>query len=111
MVYNGDEADCAGFYRERRRLMRTIKLLATLRDLTGAKEITVPFDGGTVRELLHAVQQVSPELGAKILDQDGQLSGLVHVFVRGRNINWLQGLDTIIDESDELMLIPPVGGG
>lgn len=92
--------------------MRTIKLLATLRDLAGAKEITVPFEnGGTVRELLHAVQQVSPELGAKILDQNGQLSGLVHVFVQGRNIDWLQGLDTVIDESDELMLIPPVGGG
>jgi molybdopterin synthase sulfur carrier subunit len=92
--------------------MRTIKLLATLRDLAGAREIAVPFEnGGTVRQLIHAVREVSPELGAKIMDQNGQLTGLVHVFVHGRNIDWLQGLDTVVDESDELMLIPPVAGG
>ena len=92
--------------------MRTIKLLATLRDLAGTREITVPFEnGGTVRELLHAVHEVSPELGDKILDQNGQLTGLVHVFVHGRNIDWLQGLDTVVSEADELMLIPPVAGG
>ncbi len=92
--------------------MRTIKLFATLRDFVGAREITVPFEaGGTARDLIEAVRQVNPALGDKIADRDGQLSGLVHIFVEGRNINWLQGLDTVIAETDEVFMIPPVAGG
>lgn len=92
--------------------MRTIKLFATLRDFVGAKEITVPFEaGGTARDLLQAIRQVNPALGDKIADNNGQLSGLVHIFVEGRNIDWLQGLDTVITEADEVFMIPPVAGG
>jgi MoaD family protein len=92
--------------------MRTIKLFATLRDFVGAKDITVPFDGGgTARDLIQAIRQVNPALGDKIADQDGQLSGLVHIFVEGRNIDWLQGLDTVIADTDDVFLIPPVAGG
>jgi MoaD family protein len=92
--------------------MRTIKLFATLRDFVGAKEITVPFEsGGTARDLIGAIRQVNPALGDKIADTDGQLSGLVHIFVEGRNIEWLQGLDTVIADTDEVFMIPPVAGG
>lgn len=92
--------------------MRTIKLFATLRDFVGAKEITVPFEGGgTVRDLIQAIRQVNPALGDKIAESDGQLTGLVHIFVEGRNIEWLQGLDTVIADKDDLFMIPPVAGG
>jgi MoaD family protein len=92
--------------------MRTIKLFATLRDFVGAKDITVPFEsGGTARDLIRAIGQINPALGDKIADKDGQLSGLVHIFVEGRNIEWLQGLDTVIADTDEVFMIPPVAGG
>ena len=92
--------------------MRTITLFATLRDFVGAKEITVPFEsGGTARDLIRAIQQANPALGDKIADRDGQLTGLVHIFVDGRNIEWLQGLDTVIRDQNELFMIPPVAGG
>lgn len=92
--------------------MRTIRLFATLRDFVGAREITVPFEaGGTARDLVEAIQRVNPALGEKIVDPDGQLSGLVHIFVEGRNIDWLQGLDTVIDDTAEVFMVPPVAGG
>lgn len=91
--------------------MRTIKLIANLRDIAGAREIDVPFEnGGTVRDLIRAIESVCPPLAEKIF-RDGQLTGLVHVFVQGRNVEWLNGLDTVIEDTEDLMLIPPVAGG
>jgi molybdopterin synthase sulfur carrier subunit len=92
--------------------MKTIRLFATLRDLVGAKELTIPFtDGQTVREVLAAVAEAHPPLGAKIINPDGELTGLVHVLVHGRNTMWLEGLETVVRESDQIVLLPPSAGG
>jgi len=92
--------------------MKTIRLFATLRDLTGVKELTIPFtDGQTVREMLTTVVQAQPALGEKIFDASGEMTGLVHVLVHGRNIMWLNGLDTVVRESDLIVLLPPSAGG
>ena len=92
--------------------MKRLKLFATLRDLAGTKEIYVPFDHDqSVRELIETIKVANPALGAQILDGDGNLTGAVHFLVEGRNIEWLNGLDTIIREKDEVILIPPVAGG
>jgi sulfur-carrier protein len=92
--------------------MKTINLLATLRDIAGSKSITVPFDDGqTVHELLQAINDLNYELGAQIATEDGELTGLVHILIHGRNIMWLQGLDTTINQQDIVTLLPPSAGG
>lgn len=92
--------------------MRQIKLFATLREIAGTKEISVPLpDGATVRDLMQLIGQISTALHDKIITPEGTFTGLVHVYVSGRNVEWLQGLDTVIRESDDVFLIPPVAGG
>lgn len=92
--------------------MKTLKLFATLRDLAGQKTIDVPFTHGqTVRKLVEDITQINPALGAEILDENGDLSGAVHILVHGRNCEWLNGLDTTIKETDIVTLVPPVAGG
>jgi sulfur-carrier protein len=92
--------------------MKTIKLFATIREMAGAKTLTVPFqDGDTVRDLVHAIQQVNPAIGDKLLDEHGQLSAIVHIYVRGRNVEWMAGLDTVIHADDDVLLVPPTAGG
>ena len=92
--------------------MRTIRLFAMLRDVVGDKEIAVPFeDGGTVRELIRAIHDVNPDLAAKIIDESGQLTGFVNIFVDGRNILFVEGLDTRIAPGVGVNLFPPVAGG
>lgn len=91
---------------------KRLKLFATLRDIVGAKEMTVPFrDGQTVRELLDSIAEIHPELGREIMTDDGELTGMVHVMVHGRNIQWLDGLETTIKADDILVLMPPSAGG
>ena len=93
-------------------MMKKLKLFATLRDVVGAKEISVPFeDDQTVRDLMQAINDIHPVLGEQILTDDGQLTGLVQVLVHGRNISWLQGLDTHVGRDDIVILLPPSAGG
>ncbi|MDX1992575.1 MAG: ubiquitin-like small modifier protein 1 [bacterium] len=92
--------------------MKTVRLFATLRDIAGTKEIQIPFrDGQTVRELLSDVTVLHPKLGTAIVHPNGELTGLVHILVHGRNIYWLDGLDTTIREDDQLVFLPPSAGG
>lgn len=94
------------------RTQKTLRLFATLRDLAGQKEITVPFeDGQTVRQLIADIEAVMPHLAGEIMKPDGEMTGLVHILVHGRNIEWLNGLDTTIRASDDIVLMPPTAGG
>jgi molybdopterin synthase sulfur carrier subunit len=92
--------------------VKTVKLLATLRSVAGAKEVSVPVGAdATVRDLLRSITQIHPALGARILEDDGQLKPGFQFVVGGRHIDLLQGLDTPVADADNLMLIPPVSGG
>lgn len=92
--------------------MINVKLFATLRDIAGEKAIDVPFEyGGTARDLVAAIEQVNPPLGREILDANGELTGTVHILVHGRNIVWLDDLDTVIEEGQDIDLVPPTAGG
>ncbi len=91
---------------------KRLKLFSTLRDIVGRKDLTIPFERPqTVRELLQSIGGVHPALCREIMGEDGELTGLVHILVDGRNIMWLQGLDTPVDDDDEIVLVPPSAGG
>jgi len=73
---------------EGHKMTKKIKLFATLRDIVHAKEITVDVcDGQTVAEILESIRETHPELVAEILKPDGELTGLVHILVHGRNMD------------------------
>ncbi|WP_339062009.1 ubiquitin-like small modifier protein 1 [Tepidibacillus marianensis] len=91
-----------------------IQLFATYRDIAKAKVIEVPASNSdTVQQLLQALIQQIPEFQSELFNDETQsrLKPHVHLFVNGRNIIHLQGLETKISLQDEIALIPPVGGG
>ncbi len=92
--------------------MFTIHLYGTVRDIAGGiKRLDVVFEpGGTMATLLRAVERVNPALGDAVADSSGELTGAVHVVVNGRNIVWLNGLDTVIEAGDEVDFMTPYGG-
>lgn len=92
--------------------MKSIRLFATVREIVGSKKLNVPFESGeTVRDIIHAIKGVNPELGEKLLDENGELSTLIHIYVRGRNVEWLDGLETVITDQDDVFIVPPIAGG
>jgi MoaD family protein len=73
----------------------------------GQKE--VECEGATVGAALASVVLGEPRLKARIFREDGGV--WVGIFVNGRNIRQLQGMDTQLSDGDKLMLVPPISGG
>lgn len=91
---------------------KKLKIFSILRDAVGIKELIIPVESGqTVREMIEVIGSVNPILHEKIIEKNGELTGLVHILVNGRNIMWLQGLDTLLTEDDDIILLPPTAGG
>ena len=89
-----------------------VRIFATLRLLVGAKEVEVNVEAGdTVRNMLQKLTAEYPALRKRVLDDDGNLQSSINVFVNGRSIKFLDGLNSTIQEGDRLALFPPVGGG
>ena len=90
-----------------------IHFYATLRAVTGGK--TVSLDLGpdcTVRQMLESVFAIFPLLRAKLMDADNNLLPHVHVFINGRDVEYLDlAMETPIQPTDKLDIFPAVGGG
>jgi molybdopterin synthase sulfur carrier subunit len=84
--------------------MPKVKFFATLRDITGVREIEIKGIGN-VRELLEVLYRKYGERFKKEIEKKNM------ILVNGRNILDLQGYDTEIGEDDIISIFPPVGGG
>jgi molybdopterin synthase sulfur carrier subunit len=83
-----------------------------LRELGGERDIDVALaDGATVRDLLNRLVELRPVLAQRLLDEDGDIPRFVNVFVNGRDIRHLSGLDTPVMPDDEVTILPPAAGG
>ncbi len=89
-----------------------IRLYATLRQIVGAKTMTVETQRGqTVGDALRALTAQQPKLASSIWNDDGTLAGHVAVMLEGRDIRHLKGVDTPLGGAQHLDVFPPVGGG
>ncbi|MFN2202553.1 MAG: ubiquitin-like small modifier protein 1 [Caldilineaceae bacterium] len=89
-----------------------VKVFATLRPIVGSAEVpTEVLAGQTVGVLVDEMVTRWPELRAEMLDSNGGLLRRIQIFVNGRSVRYLDGLNTVIGENDNITIFPPVGGG
>jgi molybdopterin converting factor small subunit len=86
-----------------------VRIPPTLRAETGG-EREVLAEGATVRELLDDLMARFPSLREQIVEDDG-LAPFVNVYVDGEDVRTRDGLDTAVDESDTVILLPAMAGG
>lgn len=84
-----------------------VKLPAGMTTASGRKE--VECEGATVREVIERAVVTEPRMRPRIFREDGRV--YAGIFLNGRNINALQGMDTPIAEGDMLKVLPPLSGG
>ena len=93
--------------------MGQVQLYATLRPRADdERRIEIAWGpharvGDVIRELIAR----KPGLRGYILDDAGAVVPYVSVFLDGRDIRYLDGLDTVLDGHTELAIFPPVAGG
>ncbi len=88
-----------------------VKVFANLRKICGGISVEVQPDGNRVIDLLEKMIVMYPELEEEIFTDDRVLKPFVHVYINGKNIIHDQNLETIVKESDQIALFPPVAGG
>jgi molybdopterin converting factor small subunit len=74
----------------------------------GAKSLEA--DGSTVAEVIDDLVDRYPPLAAQLL-QDGELASFVNVYLDGEDVRTRDGLDTEVDDDDQLILLPAMAGG
>ena len=88
----------------------TVRIPTQLRPLTGGAG-EVQADGGTVGDVLKALDAAHPGMGERLFDDSGKLRRFVNVFVADEDVRFLDGLDTALAEGQTVSIIPAVAGG
>jgi len=87
-----------------------VRLNSTLRGRMGLRAIPVDIQGQTdVRTVLSSAISRHPQLGALLFDENGDLQDTIVIFLNGRKIIMLQGLDTAVGPEDVLDCFPKTG--
>ena len=92
-----------------------IKLFANLHEKAGTSELRL--SGEKVIDVLLSLTKKYPELKDLIFEKpEGKIEapvmcGSINVLINGNNIRHLEGLDTLLSDTDELAILPPVSGG
>jgi molybdopterin synthase sulfur carrier subunit len=92
----------------------TVKAFATIREAIGEfGKISLEFpEQVTVKNLIEVLSKNFGErFNSEVLDDDGLPKKTIKIFVNGRDIEFLDGLSTILKDEDEVALIPPIAGG
>jgi sulfur-carrier protein len=88
----------------------TIKIPTQLRNVTGGEAETTVDEATTVGDVLDGLYERYDGLRERIA-VDGDLRRFVNVYVEGEDIRFLDGLDTPVEDGDEVTILPAVAGG
>ncbi len=64
-----------------------------------------------VRRVLSSVKACHPEIYQHWCDADGNLRETLTLFVNGDHIRYRNGLETVVEEGDEIYIVPLITGG
>ena len=89
-----------------------VRVYATLRPIVGGPTVELQSGpGDSVRTLLDELLGRWPALRKELFDAEGRLHNNIHVFLNGRDVRYLGGLDMEIPAEAQIRIFPPVGGG
>jgi molybdopterin converting factor small subunit len=88
----------------------TLKVFGGLRESFhgGTQSVVLPPQA-TLADLLATLKTREPDLSCKL--QAGLDAGYLNTLINGRNVYFLRGHDTVLNDGDTVAFLPPVGGG
>jgi len=93
-------------------MMVTLKTFADYREITGITEKHLELEAGmTMGGLLNMLTDAYPGLRPAMFKDSGRLREFIILMVNGRNIEFLDKMNTMLGEGDVIALFPPVAGG
>jgi molybdopterin synthase sulfur carrier subunit len=87
-----------------------VRVPTPLRKFTqGADEVNA--QGNNVKAIVDDLEKNFPGIKERICDETGKIRRFVNVYVNGDDIRFLQNLDTVLKEGDNVSIVPAIAGG
>ena len=90
--------------------MSTVFIPSVLRATVGGVK-SLEIEGDSIRAVVSGLVARHPSLGGQLMSEDGDLNRFVNVYVNGKDVRYLAGLDTPVAPTDEVRLLPAMAGG
>lgn len=87
-----------------------VRIPTVLRKHTGGAK-AVAGSGATIRELLDDLDARHPGIKGAVTADDGALARFINVYLNDEDIRFLDGIDTKLQDGDEVAILPAVAGG
>ena len=87
----------------------TVSIPTILRPHTGGEK-RVEATGSSLAEVIDNLESANPGLRDRLV-ADGKLHRFVNVYVNDEDVRFSGGLETTIDDGDEVTILPAVAGG
>jgi MoaD family protein len=88
-----------------------VKTFATFREVMDSQFDMEYPQGATIGTLLDDLLKRYDGVGDLIFASPGTIRDFVNILKNGRNVHFLNRLDTPLDDGDVIALFPPVAGG
>lgn len=89
--------------------MAEVSVRLPVGSITASGLTEVAVEAATVGEALDRAIAIEPGLRQRVYRDDGRM--YAGVFVGGRNIKAVGGLDAELKDGDALQIVPPISGG
>jgi len=86
-----------------------IRIPTILRTYTGGEK-AVTGQGGTLSELIDDLESNHPGLKDRLIEGE-DLRRFVNVYVNDEDVRFTGGLETSVDDGDQVVVLPAVAGG
>lgn len=87
-----------------------VRVPTILRPYTKDEKV-VTVEGATIAEVISDLERQYPGIGARVLDDSGELRRFVNLYVNDEDVRFLGGLQTAVADGDTVTVLPAVAGG
>jgi len=91
-----------------------VRTILTLKTIMGSGEIELPLpEGSTLEQVVTTlVGKYGDDLASHLYEPNGKnIRPHIRLMVNGRDIAFLKGMETVLENGDEVLILPPVSGG
>ncbi|MEO1620285.1 MAG: MoaD/ThiS family protein [Cyanobacteria bacterium J06632_3] len=74
-------------------------------------EAAVECDGASIAELMDTLESKFPGIKKRLCDDKGELRRFVNFYVNSEDIRFLDNKATVLNDGDEVSIVPAVAGG
>ena len=91
-----------------------VQTILDLKKIVGAREVEISVPSGCTLQVLleKMVDSWGDKLAARLFEPNStNLFPYLRLMVNGRDIGFLDGMNTRLKDEDEILIMPPVSGG